>query len=116
MKNLMMLCLAIGMVLVIKAEAKKESAKEAQVIELTVTPNGFEPKSIDVDQSKPVTLKVTRTTDSTCARDIQIPIKKVKKDLPLNQAVTIELGKLKKGDVPFGCGMNMMESGKLIVK
>jgi plastocyanin domain-containing protein len=59
---------------------------------------------------------VTRTTDSTCAREIQIPSKKVQKDLPLNQVVTIELGKLKKGDVPFGCAMNMMESGKLLVK
>jgi plastocyanin domain-containing protein len=116
MKNLMLVGLLLGCLLVIKAEAKKESAKDVQVIELVVTPNGFEPKSIDVDQSKPVTLKVTRTTDSTCAREIQIPSKKVKKDLPLNQAVTIELGKLKKGDVPFGCGMNMMESGKLNVK
>lgn len=87
-----------------------------QVVELTVTENGFQPNTVDVGPGKKVTLKVTRKTDSTCATQIQIPSKKIKKELPLNQLVTIELGPLEKGEIRFGCGMNMMEGGKIYVK
>jgi plastocyanin domain-containing protein len=61
-------------------------------------------------------LSITRKTDTTCAKQIQVPTKKVNVDLPLNKTVTIALGKLEKGEIRFGCGMNMMESGKILVK
>lgn len=110
MKKIFLTLLLISSVLIVKAEVKSE------VVELTVTENGFEPKSVDVGAGKSVTLKITRKTDSTCAREIQIPAKKILKDLPLNQSVVIELGQLKKGEIRFGCGMNMMEAGRLLVK
>ena len=43
-----------------------------QVIEIKSTANGFEPEKIEVSSDDPVVLKVTRTTDDTCATDIQI--------------------------------------------
>jgi plastocyanin domain-containing protein len=85
-------------------------------IELSVTESGFEPKSIDVKPGSDVVLNVTRKTDSTCAKQIQVPSKKIKVDLPLNKAVTVNLGKLEKGEIRFGCGMSLMESGKIIVR
>lgn len=90
-------------------------APKGQVIEVTVTEKGFEPSSVDVKSGEPVTLKVTRKTDSTCATEIQVPSKKIKKDLPLNETVMIDLGKVKKGDLSFACGMNMIK-GQLHVK
>lgn len=90
-------------------------APKSQVIDVTVTEKGFEPSSIDLKSGQPVVLKVTRKTDSTCATEIQIPSKKVKKDLPLNETVSIDLGKVKKGDLNFACGMNMIK-GQLHVK
>lgn len=86
-----------------------------QVIEIKSTANGFEPEKIEVSSEEPVVLKVTRTSDDTCATDILIKDKKVNQKLPLNETVTINLGKLKKGEVKFSCSMNMVK-GSLQVK
>ena len=88
---------------------------ETQNVTLSVTEKGFEPNSIDVKPGVPVILKITRKTDATCATQIQIPSKKIKKDLPLNKEVSVEVGKLEKGEIRFACGMNMME-GKIIAR
>lgn len=92
-----------------------DTVKE-EVVNITVTENGFEPKSIDVKPNVPVILKVTRKTDSTCSTQIQIPSKKIKKELPLNETVSISVGKLEKGEIRFGCGMSMMDGGRIMVK
>lgn len=92
-------------------------AKEAhQIVNLEVTEKGFEPNSVNVKPNTPVVLNVTRKTDSTCATQIQIPSKKLKKELPLNKTISINVGKLEKGEIRFGCGMNMMEGGKIFIR
>lgn len=93
----------------------KEPAK-IQTVDLAVTDNGFEPSSVNVKPNSSVTLKITRKTDSTCATQIQVPAKNIKKDLPLNETVVVDLGKLEKGEVRFGCGMDMMVGGQIHVK
>ena len=97
------------------AAAGKTKAEDPQVVEIRVTSQGFEPKLVNVKPGVAVILKVTRTTDTTCATEIQIPDKKIRKALPLNETVTIEIGQLQKGEIRFGCGMNMMESGQIFV-
>lgn len=84
-----------------------------QVVELKITEKGFEPSVLSVKTDSPVTLKVTRTTDNTCATAIKVSSKKIKKELPLNKTVNIELGKLDKGEIRFACGMDMM-TGSII--
>jgi plastocyanin domain-containing protein len=86
----------------------------SQVIQLRVTEKGFEPNQIDARPGTKVTLNVTRETDSTCATAIQIPSKKIRKDLPLNKAVQIDIGKLEKGEIRFACGMGMV-GGQIVV-
>ena len=88
---------------------------EAQIIELQVTDKGYEPASIDVKSDRPIVLKITRKTDETCATNIKIPSKNIKKDLPLNQTVTLDLGVLPKGETNYSCSMNMIK-GVLNVK
>lgn len=92
-----------------------ETLKE-EVVNIEVTESGFQPKSVDVKPNVPVVLKITRKTDSTCSTQIQIPSKKIKKDLPLNETVTVAIGKLEKGEIKFGCGMSMMDGGRIHVK
>lgn len=87
-----------------------ENVKE-EIVNIEVTENGFQPKSVNVKPNVPVVLKITRKTDSTCSTQIQIPSKKIKKDLPLNETVTVAVGKLEKGEIKFGCGMSMMDGG-----
>lgn len=91
------------------------ASAKAQVVELTVTERGFEPNSVNVKPGDSVTLKITRKTDATCATTINIPAKKIKKDLPLNQTVMVDLGVLTKGEIRFACGMDMI-SGVLSIK
>lgn len=92
-----------------------DSAPKSQVVEMQVNEKGFEPNQIDVKPGSSVTLKITRKTDATCATAIKIPSKNIKKDLPLNKTVSIDLGKLDKGEVRFACGMDMM-SGQIVAK
>lgn len=87
-----------------------------QVVNLTVTEKGFEPNSVNVKPGETVVLNITRKTDSTCATKIQVPAKKIKADLPLNKTVSVDLGTLEKGEIRFGCGMDMMEGGKILVQ
>ena len=96
------------------AQAAQTKAVRKEIV-LQVTEKGFEPAQLDVSPGTDVTLKVTRKTDSTCATEISIPSKKLKKALPLNQTVSVDLGKLEKGEIRFACGMNMV-SGQIVVK
>lgn len=88
---------------------------KAQVITLQVTEKGFEPGTLSVSPGTPVILQVRRKTDDTCAKAIKISSRKIKKDLPLNKVVSIDLGTLEKGSITFACGMDMM-TGHLIVQ
>lgn len=88
----------------------------ATVKEVAVTDEGFQPSEIKLEAGQEMTLRVKRTTDKTCAKKITVPSRKIKLDLPLNQAVDVKLGKLEKGSVKFGCGMGMMVGGVVIAE
>ncbi len=88
---------------------------KSQTIDLKVTEEGFVPSTADVKSGTNVTLKITRQTDATCATQVKIESKNITKKLPLNKPVTIALGKLDKGELRFGCGMDMIK-GQIIVR
>ncbi len=94
------------------AESKKAETVKTEV---SVTENGFEPSTITVKPGSNVILNITRKTDSTCATQVQVPSKKIKKDLPLNKMVSVDIGTVKNGEIAFGCGMNMMVGARIIV-
>ena len=96
--------------------ARACDAKNSQTFDIQVTDKGFEPNAINAAPDKCVVLKVKRVSELTCATAIQVPDKKIKKELPLNKTVEIDLGVLAKGEVRFGCGMHMMEKGTITVK
>lgn len=110
MKNILFALLAA----VPGTSALAKEAKIADKISVEVTEKGFVPREINVNPGTEVTLEVTRKTDATCSKEIQVPSKKIRLELPLNEKVTVALGKLDKGEIRFGCGMNMMEGGKII--
>ncbi len=88
----------------------------SQTIKVEVTELGYKPASIDVAAGTDVTLVLTRRTESTCMREFQVPSRGIAKTaLPMNKPVKIALGKVEKGEIKFGCGMDMMESAKIIV-
>lgn len=83
---------------------------------MKVTEKGFEPSQLNAAPGSKVILKITRVTDNTCATAVQVPAFKIKKDLPLNQEVVVELAKVEKGKIKFGCLMDMMDSAVVIVE
>jgi plastocyanin domain-containing protein len=102
--------------LVAAPASAKEFKGPKQTIKIEITELGYKPDSIDVKAGTDVTLLVTRRTESTCMREIQVPSKGIAKmALPMNKPVKIALGKVEKGEIKFGCGMDMMESSKLVV-
>ncbi len=111
-----MRAIVIATMLGLSLFAGAKATEGVKYVDISVTSEGFEPKSIDVTTGVPVILQVTRKTDDTCSQQIQIPSKNIKVDLPLNKAVKIDIGKLEKGQIRFGCGMNMMDGGKIYVK
>ena len=77
-------------------------------LQLTVDGTGYHPSSISAPAGKPVRLTITRTSDEGCGQQIVFPSLNIRRDLPLNQAVTVEFTMPASGSVAFTCGMDMM--------
>jgi len=93
-----------------------EEKKAPRTVELKVTEKGFEPTPITVKKGEPLRLRITRTTDETCAKELIVPDYNIDKELPLNKPVDVELTPTKSGKVKYGCSMGMMVAGVLIVE
>ena len=80
-----------------------------------ITERGFEPQEVPVPAGRRVELTFTRRTDQTCATEVAVPSLTIRKPLPLNQPVTIELPAASGGSVGFQCGMAMLK-GAVVVR
>ena len=60
-------------------------------------------------------LTFTRTSEKTCATAVVFASLNIKRDLPLNVPVTIDIPRPKRGELAFACGMNMV-SGTVVVQ
>lgn len=83
-------------------------------VDVTAGAAGFAPKAVTVKKGEPTTLVFTRTTDETCATEVVFPEIKLKKDLPLNQQVAVELPVDTSRTLAFECGMGMFKSKVVI--
>nr|BDT29408.1 cupredoxin domain-containing protein [Bacteriovorax sp. HI3] len=88
----------------------------AKEYKMQVTEKGYEPSTLKVKAGESVTLKITRKTNATCAREITVPSQKLKVDLPLDKEVTVKVAALQKGEIKFGCAMDMMIGGVMIAE
>jgi plastocyanin domain-containing protein len=99
-------------VLVLAATAcKKEappSADGRREIAITVDAVGYHPAESHAKGGEPVRLLVTRTTDDGCGQELVVPSIHLKRELPLKQAVAIDLTMPQTGTVAFECGMGML--------
>jgi plastocyanin domain-containing protein len=75
---------------------------------------GYNPASIRLKRGVPAKVTFLRITESTCATEVVFADYGIRRDLPLNQAVTVSFTPRKAGEFVFTCGMNM-HRGKLIV-
>lgn len=94
---------------------KKE--KEVEVVgevDITVS-GGYSPEVISVPLRKTTKINFLRTDSTECLSEVVLPDFKIKRELPLNKKVTIEITPEKAGEFGYACGMNMYH-GKIIVK
>ena len=94
---------------------KKDTVGEASThIKVTVS-GGYSPETLYIPINQTAQISLLRTDPNPCLEEIVIPDLKIKKDLPLNQPVTIPVTVTKPGEYPFHCGMNMYH-GKIVAK
>ncbi|MCC6995937.1 MAG: cupredoxin domain-containing protein [Deltaproteobacteria bacterium] len=95
-----------------------ELAPRGTPIAITVTNKGFEPDHILVEKGVETQLVFTRKTEQTCAKDVVLTIdasNQIRKDLPMNQPVTITATFPVSGELRYACGMDMI-SGVITVQ
>ncbi len=79
-----------------------------------VVEGGYSPSTISIPQGKMTRIFFIRKDSSSCLEEVVLGDFKIKKYLPLNKKVTVEVTPQKKGEYGFSCGMNMFH-GKIIV-
>ena len=98
------------------APAPVAAAPGPRSISMEVTDDGFVPANVTLKAGEPVVLVVTRKTDETCAKALLIEGTDINKELPLNKPVEIAWTPKTAGKVKFGCAMDMMIGGVLLVE
>jgi hypothetical protein len=91
------------------------TAAEVQSAKIAVTEKGYEPDKVTLRAGVPARLTVVRLTDKTCGTEIVFRTLNIKRPLPLNEPVMIELMPTKTSDIAFACGMNMLK-GVVVVQ
>ena len=82
-------------------------------IDITVK-GGYIPDVISIPKGKTMKLNFTREDPSSCLEEVVLGDFKIRKYLPLNKKVEIEITPKQAGEFNFTCGMNMFH-GKIIV-
>jgi plastocyanin domain-containing protein len=91
-----------------KPEGGKASGSATE-LRVTVDAVGYHPEEAHAPAGKPVRLIFTRTTDEGCGQELVFPSLKLKRDLPLNQPVSVDVTMPASGKLAFTCGMDMMK-------
>lgn len=80
-----------------------------------IVSGGYSPEVISIPVGKTTKINFTRTDPTDCLSEVVMSDFRIKKELPLNQKVTVEVTPKEPGEYPYSCGMNMYH-GKIIAK
>ncbi|MBI3103451.1 cupredoxin domain-containing protein [Candidatus Daviesbacteria bacterium] len=76
---------------------------------------GYSPEVISVPKGKMTKINFLRTDPTDCLSEVVLGDFKIRKELPLNQKVTVEITPQKVGEFGYSCAMNMYH-GRIIVR
>ncbi len=94
-----------------------KNEKEVSVsdsVDITVN-GGYSPEVISIPKGKTTKINFIRKDPTDCLGEVVLGDFKIRKELPLNQKVTVAITPQKAGEYGYTCGMNMYH-GKIIVK
>lgn len=100
----------------VEAPKPVEAAATGRVIDMQVTAEGFVPANLKVKANEALTLRITRKTDETCATELLIEGTDINVPLPLEKTVSVNWTPTKAGAVKYGCAMDKMVGGVLLVE
>lgn len=86
-----------------------------QEARVAVSDTSFDPQRLMLRAGVPARVTFTRTSDKTCATAVVFASLNIRRELPLNEPVTIEFTPDKAGEIAFACGMNMFK-GVVVVQ
>lgn len=93
---------------------KEEVVSVTDSVDIIVE-GGYKPEVISIPKGKTTILNFLRKDPSSCLEEVVLSDFKIRKFLPLNKTVPIEILPQKSGEYRFECGMNMFQ-GKIIVE
>lgn len=100
----------VAIPLVVDTAAAADTVREVPI----VVNGGYTPSRIEVKAGERVRLVFTRTEYTGCTREVVFPELGIRRELPTNQPVGIDLPALAAGTYGFHCGMNMIH-GSVVV-
>jgi len=89
--------------------AQHHEQKPPREIEIIVD-GAYKPNRIEIHEGERIRLKFVRREYTPCTREVVFPKLNIRRELPPNQPVVIELPALAKGEYEFKCGMNMIRA------
>ncbi len=96
------------------AKTSATSATAPRAVDVTVDDEGFHPDRVEVNKGEKLQLRFKRTHEGTCATDVVFPEIKIKKALPLNEIVVIDVPTEQARTLAFQCGMGMYKSSVVV--
>ncbi|MBC7174161.1 MAG: cupredoxin domain-containing protein [Polyangiaceae bacterium] len=84
-------------------------------IPITVDAEGYHPTEATAPAGERVRLVFKRTTDEGCGQQLVFPGLGIRKDLPLDEEVPVDITMPPSGSVAFTCGMDMYR-GSVVVR
>ncbi|KYF70243.1 cupredoxin domain-containing protein [Sorangium cellulosum] len=95
-------------------EAPAPSPQAVREVEIVVD-GGYKPSRIVVTEGERIRLKLVRRDHSPCTREIVFASLGIRRELPTDVPVVIDLPSLSPGEIEFKCGMNMLR-GVIVVE
>jgi plastocyanin domain-containing protein len=76
---------------------------------VNVTECGYEPSSVPAQVGQKLALVFKRISDKGCGGEVVFPAQHIRKELPLNQEVVVEITPKENESISFTCGMGMLK-------
>lgn len=93
---------------------REKKIKVSGTVDIIVD-GGYSPEVISVPIGKTTKINFIRKDSTECLEEVVLGDFKIRKELPLNQKVMVEITPKKKGEFRYSCGMGMYH-GKIVVK
>jgi plastocyanin domain-containing protein len=90
------------------------AASNVQETKVLVTEQGYEPAKVTLRAGAAARITFVRTTDKTCGTEVVFPSLNIKRALPLNEPVVIDIAPRAAGELAFVCGMNMLRGAVVV--